>query len=267
LIIDVGLFDGADSAYYLESGYRVVAVEADPLKVERCRKSFSREIAEQRLTILNIGISGSSGTLPFYRNLVNEGWSSFIPEYGKRDGRFEEIAVPCITLADVLQEHGVPYYLKIDIEGMDEAAVSTLTSDLAPDYLSTEVGCSQVIPRHLADLGYRYFKLINQEFKTSSQEIYDSDMGWRLLRKLGRAVPPLKHAIQALPHAWRSKTEWDNPYAWKGRTFGANSTGPFAEATQGPWLRYEEMERVHSRACQHAEKNNIPPWWDVHAKR
>ena len=223
LIINVGLFDGADTAYYLESGYRVIAVEADPLKVELCAKNFSREIEEGRLTILNIGISDRSGTLPFYRNLVNGGWSSFFPEHGKRGGQFEEIAVPCCTLAGVLQEHGVPYYLKIDIEGKDEAAVSTLTPDLAPDYMSVEVSFSPVILSRLADLGYRSFKLINQHFHTSSQEIFDSELGWRLLRKIGRTAPPFKKAMQALPYAWRSKMEWDQPYVWKGRHWGTTA--------------------------------------------
>jgi hypothetical protein len=29
-IFDIGMYDGAESAYYLQSGYRVVAVEANP---------------------------------------------------------------------------------------------------------------------------------------------------------------------------------------------------------------------------------------------
>ena len=33
LVIDVGMYDGADTAYYLSMGYRVLAVEANPALV------------------------------------------------------------------------------------------------------------------------------------------------------------------------------------------------------------------------------------------
>ena len=40
-VFDVGMFDGADTAYYLESGYRVVSVEANPVLVQRAEKTFA----------------------------------------------------------------------------------------------------------------------------------------------------------------------------------------------------------------------------------
>jgi phosphopantothenate synthetase len=39
LVYDVGMGDGADTAYYLAKGRRVVAIDANPLAVERRRKS------------------------------------------------------------------------------------------------------------------------------------------------------------------------------------------------------------------------------------
>jgi SAM-dependent methyltransferase len=51
LIYDVGLFDGGDTAYYLFRGYNVVAIDANPVMVERARLRFAQEIRDKRLTL------------------------------------------------------------------------------------------------------------------------------------------------------------------------------------------------------------------------
>jgi hypothetical protein len=40
LVYDVGMNNGDDTAHYLECGYRVVAIEADPLLVRNARQRF-----------------------------------------------------------------------------------------------------------------------------------------------------------------------------------------------------------------------------------
>jgi hypothetical protein len=40
LIYDVGMCDGADTAFYLAKGFRVIAIEANPTLVERNRVLF-----------------------------------------------------------------------------------------------------------------------------------------------------------------------------------------------------------------------------------
>lgn len=47
LVYDVGLFDGGDTAYYLFRGYNVVAVDANPVMVEKARTQFAKEIKEK----------------------------------------------------------------------------------------------------------------------------------------------------------------------------------------------------------------------------
>ena len=73
LIYDVGLFNGDDTAYYLFRGYKVVALDANPITIERARSRFSEEIATGRLTLLNIGISEKEGleTLSGFQNNPN----------------------------------------------------------------------------------------------------------------------------------------------------------------------------------------------------
>jgi hypothetical protein len=68
LIYDVGLFDGADTAYYLFRGFNVVAIDANPVMVDKARSRFAKEIQEGRLTLFNVGISRSPRGVEFPRS-------------------------------------------------------------------------------------------------------------------------------------------------------------------------------------------------------
>jgi len=57
--------NGDDCEYYLTKGYRVVAVEANPALCQRAVLRFERELAEKRLSVLNLGVGAKPGRLPF----------------------------------------------------------------------------------------------------------------------------------------------------------------------------------------------------------
>src|SRR5258706_8672200 len=120
LIFDIGLHKGEDTVFYLKQGYNVLAVEANPILVNYCEQKFKKEIKANRLTILNVGIADESGVLPFFVNLYSSEWSSFNKSIGTRNNtRFETIEVPTIRTKTLFEEYGIPYYLKVDIEGND----------------------------------------------------------------------------------------------------------------------------------------------------
>ena len=66
LIIDVGVNDGRDTAFYLHRGFRVVAIDANPEMIAQCAKTFSDAIRAKRLTLLNVGIAPSAGRRTLY---------------------------------------------------------------------------------------------------------------------------------------------------------------------------------------------------------
>lgn len=264
LIIDVGMCDGADTAYYLFKGFRVIAIDADPILCERASRRFADEIAEKRLEILNLGIAQGEQVLTFYRSLKDPGLSSFDAELGKVGGRYEEMQIPCRPLSAVIAEFGIPHYLKIDIEGFDAIAISTLTPETAPRYISVELNyCDTILPA-LRQLGYQHFKLINQNFHTTSLEIGQDEWFWRTLRKAGRVLPPLKRFIRSLPQSWRPRMEWDvsyRPDGWDPQ--GGKSSGPFGDLTQGTWRDYDDTIRTYRAVTSRHEYT----WWDVHAHK
>lgn len=264
LIIDAGLFNGSDTAYYLALGFRVLAIDADPEACEAARRRFSAGIEQNRLTILNAGIASAAGELTFYRCKGTPAHSTFeAARLGNRTD-IEEITVQCLPLSAIIEQYGIPHYIKIDIEGRDEDALRGLTPALAPPYISAELGAADSIIEVLRDLGYRGFKLINQATFTASSEIAADDYLWRALRKLGLAAPPFKALMKRLPHALRPRLEWDTRHDPDG--LGARLgclSGPFGEATHGAWMPFQEAKaRIEWSRRRFAQR-----WWDIHARK
>jgi FkbM family methyltransferase len=163
LIMDFGMHRGHDTDFYLKKGFRVVAIEADPVTAEKARQRFAAAIGTGQLIIEQVGIGQKAGKAVFYRNLDEDNWSSFIREWGARDGtRFEEVEIECVEPQAIFQRHGMPYYLKIDIEGHDMLVVKAVR-DFAdrPRYMSVEENQAT----HFAEMwasGCRRFTLVNQ---------------------------------------------------------------------------------------------------------
>ena len=59
LAFDIGFFDGSDTELLLRQGYRVVAVEANPLRVTAGRRRFERELASGQLRLIGGAIANS----------------------------------------------------------------------------------------------------------------------------------------------------------------------------------------------------------------
>jgi FkbM family methyltransferase len=125
LIYDVGMHNGDDTAYYLWRGFRVVAIEANPELVATAANRFRCEIEAGSLKILNIGIAAEEGELPFWVCQTDSRLSSFDRPldsfYAAR-----EIRVPCRKFRSILDDFGVPFYLKVDIQGNDFLCIEAL---------------------------------------------------------------------------------------------------------------------------------------------
>lgn len=165
LIFDLGMNNGDDTEFYLRRGFDVVALEANPSLCEKARARFAPALAEGRLTVLNAAIWDRPGEATFHVNLDNDHWSSLDIGWAGRDAsRCREIKVRCVTLSELFAEYGVPHYLKIDVEGVDQAVLEQLSAaERLPLYVSVE-DC-RFGPRYmeiLAGCGYDGFKLLDQ---------------------------------------------------------------------------------------------------------
>jgi FkbM family methyltransferase len=283
LVFDIGLHNGDDTAFYLSLGYKVVGVEADPLLTAKCAARFENAIRDGRVRVINAGLLKEPGTFTFYRNLTDDGWSSFEPDKGKKDGAWEELKIPCITTAQLIAEHGKPFFMKVDIEGADLQALATLTATTAPTYISLELNCADPIVERLIELGYSAFKFVNGETYWPTPPVFNHQIGWGLLRKVRRApfvrkafskvvrrAPFVRKAVSKVGRRLRPNFEYDRPYKYSptGYPFGPNSSGPFGEQAAGNWLTSEAalgwFGKLKNNFLREGIGNEL--WWDVHAR-
>jgi len=284
LIFDVGMNDGSDTAYYLHRGYRVVAIEANPHLAEVARARFSREIAAGRLTVLGVAIAATAGVRPFWICETHSHWSSFDYRIASRDGsRCRAIDVPCRRFADVLGEYGVPYFLKIDIEGSDQVCIADLAPGDLPAYVSFERMGEPAELRRVAELGYSRFKCISQyefipvEWPPSREQrtlgaraaILHSQ---RVVGTMSRIAAGVAWRIVGRQRFWR----WAMPTRTDGDwVFPPGSSGPFGEYTRGRWQALDELEECLRKVDRQRQLGRASPFWngagytfwaDIHAK-
>lgn len=230
LIFDVGMHIGQDTEFYLAKGFWVVAVEANPELVEEGRRKFAEAVASGRLHIEASGIGEEEGTACFYVN-PNRAFSSFVKDIGERGGAAERIEVPVIRLNSLFEKYGIPYYLKIDIEGHDDIALCALQHEkVLPKYVSVENGHVHMLDT-MRDLGYTKFKFVNQA-----------------------EVPQQKLPVPALEGK-------DAEHQFR---FGAS--GAFGFEAPGKWLDYDQVRR-EIEAYWSIENRDaaIHGWYDLHA--
>jgi FkbM family methyltransferase len=238
LIFDIGLHKGQDTEFYLRKGFRVVAVEADQDHCNAVAERFADAVADKRLVIVNKALAQEAGTVTFYKSALSV-WSTLDPEFDKRNRRYGMETTLCeveaTTMADLLQEFGVPYYVKLDIEGLDAVALQGLSfSNEMPAYVSmeSEKDSFRALRREfeiLEGLGYAQCKIVPQ-------------------KRVWRQKPP-KPALEGIyvPHR-----------------FEQGSSGMFGEEAPGRWMTSEEAiekyKRVFLRYALVGDDPFVPKW-------
>ena len=240
LIIDVGMLNGEDTRFYLDKGFQVVAVEADPTLIQENRDRFAADIDANQLTIVPKAIATYAGKITFYANPTLRDWGTLSEELVKRNESrgFSNvpIEVECIQFEEVLTAHGIPYYLKIDIEGFDMLCVQALAMFTErPKYVSIEINDSSYAtasePLHLLqELGYGQFKLVDQSLHDNLRCPYPALEG---------------NYVDA--------------------RFSTVTTGTFGEETAGSWRTGSEIERQLRRFI--IEQRIALPERDLYKKR
>jgi FkbM family methyltransferase len=216
LVYDLGCHTGQDSDFYLKKAFTVVGVEANPALCNGLRQRFAHEIAEKRFVLVEKAIGERFGDVDFFVNTERSIWgtTSYNPRYRRRSSakgfpNWTKIVVPMIPFSSLTDQFGVPYYLKIDIEGADVLCLEDLmkSEHNRPNFISIErqpfLSDQLKELRLLKALGYTRFKIIDQKAVIYQQ--------------------PPKPAREGV---------------YVDHQFEFDASGLFGEETPGPWLSY-----------------------------
>src|SRR5208283_5610820 len=126
LVFDIGANVGVVSAVFTSLGARVVALEPNADCVRHIQLSYAGEKLEviqaaagqaNGLIVLNVADESDA------KSSVSKEWMTTI---GEQDQSYRGVwtrrtVVPMVTLDTLIGQYGVPYYIKIDVEGFEES--------------------------------------------------------------------------------------------------------------------------------------------------
>ncbi len=225
-IFDIGMAEGNDTAYYLAKGFNVVGVEGDVQTYQDLLRRFAPEIAGGRLVIHNNAAAARTGeTVEFFHHEQHPGISGLSNSRAEFSSGYKSFFVPTINWPSLIAAHGVPYYMKIDIEGGEAAFLSSAARETLPEYISVE--CYSLAPvETLRQLGYRRFMLVDQN-------------------------PPGGFSLPQPQHEGNTLATWK----W------SHNSGPFGRDLTGEWVDFETFKT----AWEASREQWARTWFDCHA--
>ncbi|MDP8040173.1 MULTISPECIES: FkbM family methyltransferase [Pasteurellaceae] len=276
LIYDVGMCQGEDTDFYLKKGFNVIGFEANPSLVKQCKIRFKNAIQTGQLIIIEGAIidfktsdlgNNTNYNVIFFKNNQNPVWGTVVKEWAIRNAQVystssETIEVPAINFSECLAQYGIPYYLKIDIEGMDLACLKALLDfEQRPDYISLEsekTSFEKLILeiKLLKKLGYDHFQAINQMTIPQQKEPCNTQEGHYVKHLFPFGSSGLFG--RDLPNNWKTDSQIFTQYQkiFRGyELFGDN----------GKLRGHPDFEGILAIVNEFAE-SPIPGWYNTHAK-
>ncbi len=162
LIFDVGANDGAKTDVFLRLGARIVAVEPDDTCCRSLEERFlGFRIRPRPVTIVAKAVSNRAGTEAMLIdgpgsavNTMSPKWAESLKKnranfaYGHCGLEFKQSKlVETTTIDELIAKHGIPFFVKIDVEGHELSALRALHVPVS--YLSFEVNLPEFRPEGL----------------------------------------------------------------------------------------------------------------------
>jgi FkbM family methyltransferase len=268
IIYDIGMCRGEDTAYYLARGFKVIAVEANPKLVNYCQNYFSDFIKTEQLVIINGAISNNDKTqfTKFYVNENEDVWGTISEEFRIRNNmlgtKSHAITVPTVDIIDIINNHGTPYYLKIDIEGLDLTCLKKLLkTNYRPQYISIEsdkISFSSLVDEFdtFEKLGYYNFHIQEQSSNYQKKVPKNSQEGKYIDYKFNQGCSGLFGSD--FGDAWINRDKALEKYK---KIFNDYKT--FGEYS---YLYKYNQQQIVEISKKRGLSYILPGWYDTHAK-
>jgi FkbM family methyltransferase len=163
LVFDVGAHTGEKAELFLRAGARVVCFEPQSDLATVMRQKFA---GRSDVAVVEKGLSGEEGKIKFFLCPEDPTIATASTEW--KEGTFAEkqysgeVEIDVTTLDAMIREHGVPDFVKIDVEGFEievlrglSRPVPLLSIEWARDGLTNTLACIE----HLGQLGFKQFNV------------------------------------------------------------------------------------------------------------
>jgi FkbM family methyltransferase len=200
LVFDVGAHVGDRVAAFRRLGARVVAVEPQPALRTTLKLLHRRDRA---VTIEPVALGRTVGTIELRLNLDNPTVATASPDFiraaaGARDWEGQAwtrtLAVPMTTLDALIARHGVPAFIKIDVEGFEAEVLAGLSRPVAAlsfEFTTIQRGIATAAIDRCIALGYASFNAALGESQTLVHE------DWMTAAQIAQWLTALPHAANS----------------------------------------------------------------------
>ena len=197
LCFDIGANHGSRAVIFSLLGARTVALEPNADLTRKLRHF-------PRVVVLNQAVSDQPGQQTMFFNR-NDQISSLNPEWRKQWPDFPdwvERSVECVTLDQLIAQHGLPHFCKIDVEGYEATALAGLTQriplisfEATPHFRENAEKCLG----HLARIGeYEFNFAVGDDFEWISSWV-NADQILALIQQPGDIYARLKSPSTGRP--------------------------------------------------------------------
>jgi FkbM family methyltransferase len=198
LVFDIGAHVGDRIAAFRRLGARVVAAEPQPALVKVLRWLYRRDV-----TIEPVAVGAREGTVDLKLNVANPTVSTasdaFVDAARDAEGWKEQawtrsVRVPVTTLDALIARHGMPAFIKIDVEGFEADALAGLSQPvkaLSFEFTTIQRDVAAACIARCAALGLTRFNAALGE----SQTLVHGD--WVDADAIGRWLAELPHAANS----------------------------------------------------------------------
>jgi FkbM family methyltransferase len=137
LVFDIGSHVGDRIAAFRRRGARVVACEPNPSLVPTLRRLYGHD---DKVTLEPVAVGAKAGEIELKINIDNPTVSTASADFVKASGGApgwegqhweKSIKVPMTTLDALIARHGLPSFMKIDVEGFEAEVLAGLTRPVA----------------------------------------------------------------------------------------------------------------------------------------
>ncbi len=166
IVFDIGAHVGDRIASFRRLGARVVAVEPQPALARILRILYGRD---STVAIEAVAVGRNAGSIDLKVNLANPTVSSASDAFIKAaegapgwEGQrwTKTVRVPVTTLDAMIERHGVPSFIKLDVEGFEVEALAGLTQPvpaLSFEFTTIQRELAAACVVRCAALGFRHF--------------------------------------------------------------------------------------------------------------
>jgi FkbM family methyltransferase len=159
LIFDIGANEGYKTDIFLRLGARVVALEPDQLSQEALKQKFLRHrLTPKPAIVVDKAVSDRNAVETMWvtapgsaKNTLSLKWvetlSADETRFGQKLHFTQRQEIETITLEQLIKTHGLPLFVKIDVEGHEPNVLRGLQRPIP--YLSFEVNLPEFKPEGL----------------------------------------------------------------------------------------------------------------------